>query len=433
MEKQSQLNHYLNKGIHFSILFISITFPLPYKISNLGIVTLLIFWVIQKIITKNRPSFKFESTHEKWIFFSFLGFFVWQIASLLYTTDITNGIKNIESKLSLLIFPIILFDLKPSYRDVLFWLKSYVYSMALCTVVLLGQSILHYITEGSLLTYHDFTSSLAFHAVFYSYYIFLSVLITAFLFQKGELNMKEKALFIIALVLSFVGLLISASKNVLVVTSGFVIVGFLIRAVKQKIGFKEVVIVLLLGLTAVYGISKVPAVKNRIAELAQLNGMENLDKIKRGELIVAEDIPKFNGTSMRITFWYVVVHKMIDEEVMWLGYSPGDRRAVINEEFYKNGLNPWYENYNIHNQFVQVLAELGIIGVGLYLLMHLSLFIAAIDKRNFLLASFLVGFTIFQMTESVIERNKGIVFFVFFLLLILQLKPQQDENRNTRN
>ena len=182
-----------------------------------------------------------------------------------------------------------------------------------------------------------------------------------------------------------------------------------------------------------YGISKVSAVKDRIAELAQLNGMENLDKIKRGDLIVAEDIPKFNGTSMRITFWYVVVNKMVDEGKMFLGYSPGDRRAVVNEEFYKNGLNPWYENYNIHNQFIQVLAELGLLGLVVYLLLHASVFIQALKIKNYFLAAFLIGFTIFQITESVIERNKGIVFFVFFLLLLSQIKPVLNENRDIRN
>ena len=429
----NKVNHYINQGIHFSILFIAVTFPLPYKISNLGIAALLLFWVIQKITTRRLPEFKLKNKPERLIFFSFIGFFAWQIISLFYTDDITNGIKIAEGKLSLLIFPLILFDLRPCVKQLMLWLKSYVYSMALCTVFLLFQSISHYFSEGSLLTYHDFTNSLDFHAVFYSYYIFLSVLISIFLFQRNELNKSGKIIFIVALVLSFIGLIISASKNVLVVTSLFLVLGFIIRAFKQKLGIKEVLIVLLIGASAAFGISKIPEVKNRIAELTQLNGMENLEKIKNGQLIVAEDIPKFNGTSMRITFWYVVIKKMMHDDVMLLGYSSGDRRAIINKEFYKNGLNPWYENYNIHNQFVQVLAELGIIGLTLYLIMHLSLFITAIKRKNFLLMTFLSGFMIFQMTESIIERNKGIVFFIFFLLLLLQIKPLLNENRNTRN
>ncbi|MFT6165728.1 MAG: O-antigen ligase [Vicingaceae bacterium] len=430
MEK---LNHYLNRGIYFSILFIAITFPLPYKIANLGIVTLALFWIIQKIITKSKPVYAFRNGSEKWIFFSFIGFFLVQIVALVYTSDFNNGVKNIESKLSFLIFPLILFDLRPGFRQCAVWLKAFVYSMALCTIVLLAQSISHYFSEGTLLTYHDFTSSLAFHAVFYSYYIFLSVIISALFIQKKLLVSYEKVLFVIGLLLSLLGLLISASKNVLIVTSLFLVVGFFIRLLKHKIGWKEVLVVFLICAASVYGISKVPSIKSRIAELTQLNGMENLEKIKRGELIVEGDIWQFNGTSLRITFWYVAWKKILKDDVLWLGYSPGDRRAEMNKEFYKNGLNPWYENYNIHNQFIQVLVELGLLGLGLYLILHVSLFIASLKQRNVLLGAFLIGFTIFQMTESAIERNKGIVFFVFFLLLILQMKPQLNENRNIRD
>lgn len=428
-----KLDHYLSRGIDISLLFIAITFPLPYKISNLGIAALLVFWITQKIIGRNKPSFQFNSSLEKWTFFSYLGFFTLQITSLLYTADVSNGFKNVESKLSLLIFPVILFDLKPTYEKILFWLKSYVYSMGVCTIVLLTQSVLHYFQEGTLLTYHDFTSSLAFHAVFYSYYTFLSILIVASLFQRKELGSNEKILFITCLLLSFIGLLISASKNVLVVTTLFLVLGGLVQTIKQKVRLKEVLIIFLILLGGVYGASKVPAVKDRIAELTQLNGMENLQKVRQGKMIVEEDIPKFNGTSMRVTFWYVVVHKMIEENSLLLGYSPGDRRAIINEEFYKKGLNPWYENFNIHNQFIQVLAELGIVGLIFYISMQISVLLAAIRGRNFLLGALLIGFTIFQMTESIIERNKGIVFFVFFLILLLQFKPHSHENRNIRN
>jgi O-antigen ligase len=428
-----KLNNNINKGINLSIVFIAITFPLPFRISNLGIISLVIFWIAQKIVSKSKPNYSFKSNAEKWVFYSIIAFFIWQILSLFYTYDIANGLKNVESKFSLLVFPMVLFDLRPSWEKITYWLKCYVYSIALCTVYLLARSITHYFTNGSLLTYHEFTNSLSFHAVFYSYNIFLSVLITGFLFSRKELSSIEKALFIISLILSFVGLLICSSKNVLVVTTLFLLLGFFIRMAKRKIQFKEIVLVILIVLGGGFGISKVPVLKTRIVELTQLNGMENLDKIKRGEMIVKEDIPKFNGTSLRITFWYVVLHKMIDEDVLLLGYSPGDRREKINQEFYKIGLNPWYKDYNIHNQFVQVFAELGIIGLILYLVVHFSLLLTAIKNRNLLLALLVAGFAIFQMTESIIERNKGIVFFVFFLILLTQLKPKLDENRNIRD
>lgn len=424
---------YIDLGVYLSLIFIAVTFPLPYKISNLGIVALVVFWFAKKVVNKEGLSFNFSSKYDRLVLIAFWALFLWEAISLSYAENVAYGLKNIEGKLSLVLLPLVLYDLKLEVSKLISLLKYYIYSLAICTIVLLGQSITHYLQEGSLLTYHDFTRSLDFHAVFYSYYIFLSILISAFLYLKKMLSKQEKLLMTIALVLSFVGLIISASKNVLVVTTLFLIVGMIIRAVKSKIGWKEITIALAFIVVGGIGISQVTVIKNRIAEITQLNGMENYAKIKRGEKLVAEDIPKFNGTSLRITFWDVGINKLIEKDRFLIGLTPGDRRTVLNEEFFKNGLNPWYENYNIHNQFVQTLVELGLIGLVLYLLIHIGCIIIAIREDNFLLLTFIIGLIIFQMTESIIERNKGIVFVIFFLLLLKQFNQSLSEGRYIRD
>jgi O-antigen ligase len=421
------------KGIFYSLFFIATTFPLPYKISNIGIVSLLLFWIVNKVLSKEGFRLSFNNREEKQVFYGFILLFLWGTIALVYTDDVSNGIKNIESKLSLLILPLILYDLKLQWKEMLLLIKSYVYSMGLCTVFLLLKSVGHYLSEGTLLTYHDFTAALDFHAVFYSYYTFLAILIVLALFIRKQLNTLEKRLMGLVLFLSFVGLFISASKNVLVVTSLFLGIGVLVRFVRKKINIKEVLIVVLILLTGIVMISQLPAVKNRVAELVQLNGMENLEKIKRGEKLEEADIRKFNGTSLRITFWYVSIHKLIDDGRVLIGLSPGDRRKVMNDKYFENGINPWYENYNIHNQFIQTLVELGIVGLLLYLLIHIGIICLALKQGNYVLLVFIIGLIIFQMTESIIERNKGIVFFTFSLLLLQRFNLFRNEDRDIRN
>lgn len=421
------------KGIFYSLFFIATTFPLPYKISNIGIVALLLFWIVYRLLSKQGFHLFFKHKEERPIFYGFILLFLWGIVALLYTSDVSNGLKNVESKLSLLILPVILFDWQLKWSKILFLIKSYVYSMGLCTAFLLLKSLGHYISEGTLLTYHDFTAALDFHAVFYSYYTFLAILLIVGLFTKKHLNTLEKRMMSLVLFLSFVGLFISASKNVLVVTTLFLSIGVGVRFVRRKINIKEVLIVVLIILTGIVMISQLPAVKNRVAELAQLNGMENLEKIKRGEKLEEADIRKFNGTSLRITFWYLSIHKLIDDGRVLIGLSPGDRRKVMNDLYFENGINPWYENYNIHNQFIQILVELGVIGLLLYLMIHLGIIRLALKQGNYILLVFIIGLIIFQMTESIIERNKGIVFFTFSLLLLQRFNLYRNEDRNIRD
>ena len=401
------------------------SFPLHFKVSNIGIVALAAFWVLKKVLFERTFNYQSIGRNQALILSSFLFLFLWEAVSLFFTENLSYGLKNIEGKLSLLILPIILYDIGIQYNHWIKMLKGYVYSLALCTVFLLYKSIEHYIGYGHLFVYHDFTSSLAFHAVFYSYYIFVAILISIFLYLKEELSKVEKILFVISFVLSIVGLIISASKNVLVVTTLFSLTALIVRSMKKRVGVKELGFFLLFLVIGFLAVSRVPSVGKRVAELTQLNGMENLTKIRNGEKLVESDIRKFNGTSLRITFWYVAVKKVMDKGAFLIGLTPGDRRDVLNEEYFKNGINPWYENYNIHNQFVQTFVELGIVGLLIYLLLHLQLFIIAIREKNFLLLALLSGLVIFQMTESIIERNKGIVFVVFLLIFFQRFNNYQ--------
>ena len=285
-----------------------------------------------------------------------------------------------------------------------------------------------------MLTYHDFTSALSFHPVFYSYCIFLSILIFSVQFFSKNLSAVEKFTFSTAFCICITGLLVSASKNVLVVTSVFALFVVIFRIIKFKVGFKEWSAISLILVLVVVFVTTVPSVKSRVEELTELSGMENYSKWKRGELIVEDDISNFNGTSLRWLFWNVSINKLLKENQWFLGYSPGDRRAVINEEYSKIGLNPWYQDYNLHNQFIQIFVELGVVGLVIYLLLHLQLIMLAVKQNNYILLFLTLGLIIFQLTESVIERNKGIVFFTYTLCLLSSLTSTKlNENRNIRN
>lgn len=424
---------FLGKAIYFSLLYICISFPLSFRLSNLGIVALVVFWLLKKILSKEPVRLADSSKNEKWILYTFFALFIWQAITLLYTDNIESGLKNLEGKLSLIVLPLILCDLRIPLTRLHNLVKYYVYSLLVCTIFLLAQSVQHLFQFGSFLTYHNFTRSLDFHAVFYSYYTYLSILFVFMLFNKMNLKKYEQVLFIISLVFSFVALIISASKNVIVVSVLSMVMVFAVRILRNKLKHREVVIAIIVVACSGVVISQIPSIKNRYLELGKLDGMDNLAKIDSGQKLEHEDRIKFNGTSLRIVLWSIGLDKVVEEGRVFLGLTPGDRRDILNEEFYSNGLNPAYENYNLHNQYVQTFVEMGLVGLLIYLLLNFLYFKSALSTQNYLLLMFMVAFTIFQMTESVLERNKGIVFFVFFVLFLQKLTLQGNEDRNIRN
>lgn len=429
MKKYKTLFDY---GIQSSLIFISITFPLPFNISNLGVVALLLFWVSDKIVNRSAFAYKQLPLNKRAILLAFVALFVIQITALLFTTNIEHGIKNVESKLSLLVIPIILFDLTISRSKLIQLLKYFVYSMALCSVYLLLNSVYHYWSEGELLTYHDFVGPLDFHAIFYSYYIFLATLFCIYLFLQSNPSRTEKALYMLSLALYTCGLIISASKNVLAVTVLFLLFGFIYRSLRTRIKIKEVILALTIGVISVVVIAKIPTINERLKEIVDLRGMSNYHKVKRGEILNNDDVQEFNGTSLRILLWDLGINRLMEENRLFVGLSPGDRRDIMNNELDQIGLLYYYENYNLHNQFIQTFVELGLLGLLIYILLHVLIISQAIQQKNMLLLAFVIGLVFFQMTESVIERNKGIVYYCFFLSILLMLNSK-NENRDIRN
>jgi O-antigen ligase len=174
-------------------------------------------------------------------------------------------------------------------------------------------------------------------------------------------------------------------------------------------------------------------VKNRMAELSSGSGMENFEIISSGGAIDVFDNKKYNGTSLRLSLWYLGIDELIERDRLLIGLSPADRRAIMNQRYYEVGMGP-YKNYNLHNQFIQTLVELGIIGLALYLLVYIALFGLSWHRSNHLLLVFLMATLIFQLTESILERNKVIVFIMFFYCLLATLKYHtENEGRNTGN
>lgn len=427
------LEKYGRSGLVLSLYLISFTIPYSYKISNPWIVLMFAFWLLYGI------SHKFNGFSENWTkwdrlsFFSMIGFFLLHAISLTYTQNLDFGIKGLEGKLSLLAFPLVLFSFHLKKEEVWRILKVFIISIFLATLYLFFNSARHYFSEGSWLIYHDFSEPLDAHPIFYSYYLFLSILVSTFILINQNNSSISKTFYFLVILLSLTALVFSASKNVTIVSIFFALLLLFKRYVKRGIKWKELTIMLSTMVVLVILASNLSLVQSRMAELSSGSGMENLQRIRAGERISETDNHSFNGTSLRLTFWYLGLDKLKSEERYLIGLSPGDRRDQMNERYLEAGLRP-YQNYNLHNQFVQVLVELGVAGLLVYLLIYIGLIGSAINKSNSLLLIFIAATIIFQLTESILERNKSIVFFLFFFCLLHQLSHLENhEDRDTRN
>ncbi|MFQ3332955.1 MAG: O-antigen ligase, partial [Flavobacteriales bacterium] len=93
------------------------------------------------------------------------------------------------------------------------------------------------------------------------------------------------------------------------------------------------------------------------------------------------------------------------------------RRNIRYKSFVKRG-------YNFHNQYLQIFGTIGIFGLLLLLYLFTIPFFLFIKKANYLSATFLFIVGASFLTESMLERQAGVSFIVFFFMILVASKYQ---------
>lgn len=100
-----------------------------------------------------------------------------------------------------------------------------------------------------------------------------------------------------------------------------------------------------------------------------------------------------------------------------IGYGVGDIQDLLYECIVAKN-NTIKKSYNSHNQFFSYLLSLGIVGLVLILLSYGKIIQDSYRTHNYMLILLVVYFFLNMMTENVLEREDGLLPFVFFLNLL---------------
>jgi O-antigen ligase len=140
---------------------------------------------------------------------------------------------------------------------------------------------------------------------------------------------------------------------------------------------------------------------------------------------------QYNSTNIRVGIlqcsWEVIQKNII------LGAGVGSEKPLLNE-CYAKFETVGYKNvyYNTHNQYLNLWLIAGIASLILFIY---SLFYAArtaIRVKDHLLLFFIILISLTFLTENVLSRHAGIVFFYFFLCLMMAYHKQTIDKSSTQ-
>jgi O-antigen ligase len=122
----------------------------------------------------------------------------------------------------------------------------------------------------------------------------------------------------------------------------------------------------------------------------------------------------------RVIIWRSALR--ISRNNLILGVGIGDVRTELMKEYQRIGDKDLIENnYNVHNQFLEVLLENGIIGLMFFLAILGCMLMIMLNEKNLLYGLFIFMMIVFFIFETVLYRFAGITFFSLFSFLLLHI------------
>ena len=406
-----KFNNIINKAWLYSV-FVMATFPLlGIKATSIVIIILTLLTFISASIDW-RTSFK--SKNLKWILIFSSLYLYYLISSFFYPFDRTSGFV-LEKKMSLFIFPIILFLVPQVIKKTKLHLVLLIFAITTICIALVTNSIILYkglpykytlIADFSY-SYRTYFSDLSkIHPTYISIFLAFSALI--FLdFSLKIINYKwQYRLLFITCIACMIPLAAKLPLIAFLISLGFYLL------VQPQI-WKRIKYYFILFVTAsIIGSVTIPSLKIRVAEIASSS-------------FSPPEGFGYNSMNVRSGIWNCSL-ELIKEN--WLnGIGSGNIQNKLNNCYEKFNTNAYLEiDYNTHNEYFNILLSLGVLGLITFLILLLTLGYYALKKKEALFFSFIILITLCFSTENILDRQAGIVFFAFFSALFARVYILQD-------
>lgn len=352
-----------------------------------------------------------------WIFSAF---FLLHLASMLYTENTAAGWRGLELKASFLLVPILipmLFQQEgENKKRFLFWLKIAGLTYGLFCLSRAGYN---YWQEGNSTLLFSDQYAWRMHPSYLSvYFVFLlNAEVLLWMKERKEVTSGANLLHGATIVAFLVFTLFTTAKVglVLLVLSA---IWFTILWIRQTKSWKKPVL-LFSAIILVCGAAVwLTPLKLRLEQMVEelLHPRTDPDKYVQ-------------STGMRIWAWRAT-ENLVDENT-WTGVGVGDIRDDLNYQYRIMGIPRLADKHlDTHQQFFQTWATVGIFGLLLLVVLFLWLLVLAWRRNNYLLLYLTLLFIVFGITESMFERQAGVLFFTFVsgVLLCMPAQPKQQIN-----
>ena len=137
----------------------------------------------------------------------------------------------------------------------------------------------------------------------------------------------------------------------------------------------------------------------------------------------------YSGTQTRLIMWRLSAEQISEKP---LGVGTGDVDDALEVKMSEKGLHQEFidQHFNPHNQYLQILIEVGIVGFLLIMIFFTKVLIKSWKEKDYLLLILLANCVMNCLFESMFQRQSGMMFYtiLFCYLLIPKAEKLIDEH-----
>src|SRR5689334_6232934 len=300
----------------------------------------------------------------KYLLWMFL-FFIMVVTSVLLSSNFDKGLRYLDPRLPLAYFPLSvgLLQLKKETKDKILlgfaWLTTFIMLFCLCWSLKRSG----FFKRPEFLYNDSFTDILNQQSIYISLLVNLSIYIFTYhiLYKKN----KNRGWMILAVIFLFTISYLLASRNLMlvlyVVTIGFAF--YYTFAQKKYLKGATLVVGLLLGAFMI--VRLFPKTINRYKELAYTKfDYSSMGKESHYNMDVTKD--QWNGANFRLAAWRCGWELFLSNPIK--GVDIGDKKDVLMDKYREKDFQFALQTQkNVHNNYLDILYSMGLIGLGLFL------------------------------------------------------------------
>ncbi|SFN46574.1 O-antigen ligase [Bizionia echini] len=379
---------------YWSLSMVVVTLPFPkYSLNSQSIILLVVSWLLFNNFSEKTKNLKAMLLP----FITMSSIFWLSLLGLFYTDNFGKASEVLLANLPFLIIPLVFFSVKldNALKQKLF--KIFSFSVIIASVFGLIKALFFRINNlGNYFYYTEFSKILDIHTTYFALFLVLAIL---YFFYDFTLFKTLKKWQNVVCVIFLLGMLYIVSARISIIALVTIFIVYILSNFKKiDVVSKVSILIVTLLLTVLFFTS--PNFQNR-----------NIQADEFGT-----ELPSIDT---RLIHWEAVVNAIKKSNPLF-GNGTGDAHENLFEEYRNLGFVSGYQyQYNAHNQYLEILLSFGLLGLFSLLLILYQCLRQSLKNHNMFFLTQVIVFMVFMLTESILERQKGIISFMFFLSLSL--------------